>query len=67
MDSGVSWRRAMLIAKLKYPNAQMSTLIYFAKQIYIAECSSIINKNQVKCKKKFRKPKERYLLQGASI
>ncbi|WP_127837143.1 hypothetical protein [Clostridium prolinivorans] len=66
MDSGVSWRRAMLIAKLKYPNAQMSTLIYFAKQIYIAECSSI-NKNQVKVKKKFRKPKERYLLQGASI
>lgn len=66
MDSGVSWRRAMLIARLRYPNAELSTVIYFAKQLYIAMYNNS-NNETIKVKRRVRKPKERYFLQGASI
>lgn len=67
MDAGVSWQQAVLISKLRYPNADMSTILYFAKQIYIAECKPKINIRTEKVSKQIRKPKERFILQGASI
>lgn len=67
MDAGVSWQQAVLISKLRYPNADMSTILYFAKQIYIAECKPKTNIKTEKVSKQIRKPKERFILQGASI
>lgn len=67
MDSGVSWRRAMLIARLRYPNAELSTVLYFAKEIYMTMYNANANEQRLKAKRRVKKPKERYVLQGASI
>lgn len=67
MDSGVSWQEAILISKLRYPNADQSTILYFAKQIYSVKYKANLNKQSEKVKEPTRKLKERYILQGASI
>ncbi|MCM8711624.1 hypothetical protein M2651_11420 [Clostridium sp. SYSU_GA19001] len=67
MESGVSWQEAVLISKLHYPNAEKSTILYFAKQIYAARYKANPNKQAEKIEKPVRKLKERYILQGASI
>lgn len=67
MDSAVSWQDAILISKLRYPNADPSTILYFAKQIYLARYKTNINKELALTEKLNKKPKERFILQGASI
>ncbi|MDP4144023.1 MAG: hypothetical protein Q8936_05990 [Bacillota bacterium] len=36
MDGAVSWHMAVLLAKLHFPNADQSTIIQLAKEIYLA-------------------------------
>lgn len=66
MDGVVSWQEAMLIAKLHYPKADMSTILYFAKTIYLAKYKiNVVKEAKVKerVELKIKKP---LILQGAS-
>lgn len=67
MDDGVSWRLAVLIAKSHHPYADMSTILYFAKQIYLAKNTiSLIERPKKACKQK-KQLNERLIIQGANI
>jgi hypothetical protein len=37
MDGVVSWQEALAISKLHYPKADQSTILYFAKEIYLVK------------------------------
>lgn len=68
MDSDVSWRRAILMAKYRYPNADQCTIIHLAKQIYLLNnnfLSTLNNKEKVS-KKSSVKLKNNYFIQGAN-
>jgi len=66
MDGVVSWQEAVLIAKLHYPKADMSTVLYFAKEIYrVKYRDNLVKQTKVK-EEPIIKLKERLILQGAS-
>jgi hypothetical protein len=67
MDSAVSWQEAVLISRLRYPNADQTTILYFAKEVYLAK-HRIVLKEQVQLPDKVKKEsRQRFVIQGASI
>lgn len=66
MDGVVSWQEAVLIAKLHYPKADMSTVLYFAKEIYRVKYKDNLVKQTKAKEEPIIKLKERLILQGAS-
>lgn len=69
MDSDVSWRRSILIAKYRYPNADQCTIIYLAKQIYFMSNNFklILNETDKSTEKSSLKLKHDYWVEGANI